>query len=1314
MLVVVLLALTASECFVADDVLSDEDRNETALAVCKELLNETKLQSYEDYIDLVTAKEQLTSRSVLFYGNRSLTVDLDEASSISFKMESQAQGDQQVSVRVNLSLTVYIACQPDGSVKLTRNRTWFDNVTNINAVNLVIHESVSELNVWNDYPDIPHRLFVTTLTDYSNCSITTDNDKTPMIYADRIVMSRNLIQRHTEGSVQLIAYYYVFEVDEDMVTGEVSDLIASYSSAAATGAVQNMGNERTLTEVQRTLWHKFVFIVRIEANVTMGPLRCEVSTIYGVIALNTHDQFGELTFDLQDNVDVNFFCMENVEPSELLGGTLSHKAFVLNGTQAGSLPTEHGGFLFHGKWPYVADLLGKTEVIRIESVMSSTLSVTRTRYVGMRRPMFQYNPVVPLKIVGDDIPVYFKGYDKTMILGNASVGIQIEIDTNCTIQMCTQGKCALRVKSVEPESLPNITGGDESELDIIAHTCSKFGNATDLQVTCENIDIRQAAVPALTGLSLADGGTIFTSYTYPGTFPSLSEVWDRLTEEHTWFVTGTDDATALWNDWNYTLPLIVKNLETLSPEFKKDVMNRFPTVLEKLNVLGHAHIYVARQDVIPFASFYSKNPQKIACLSQDAVLQNWSLSISSSPSPIKNGLRIFGKYAPSFKDFELRNSSLVTVDNNTKCVGLRVGQSPVSTANVIVYTSNETYIEILSAFPEYVTTVTPSNVDSEVNLTNPNSKNVAVLFLDSIPEEKSLHFGNLRNDSNVFVFGIPPLYLETVFEIVALAYQTTTHDQTYYDNVKKLIYPLVENYTQYFPTISITCPRVGSILLAGANYIGSKIDSEHFYALGCRFKSGLSVTSRCTYVDTYSYETLGDVVLNDVVLFPINTTTPDHISITNVTFTKNGVTMFGTSGYYQFLGQQAESFDYSVDTEKIKGQLHLMSFGNSLTFDIEDTTNVKGVKVIMNGGFKTGSFHVADFLPESPLLSIDPDIDTEPEQMDILDRFTSLLRLFAEEETEVTRTNIKVAFTGNWDNVQVDGFFGVSAGDTILTLDDVPANILTNLELNPAFATSVSVSGDPDDILMGPQVITRFAEVNYDIDPSVTITFENLTFARGVPGKVRESSLTVLFNYTEKELVANHVKCSDYSLVNLKSLSIQKSLEMGLVSVLSTTKIQTKEINLTLHYNFASGFPSLAKGQDITPKSIKLFYDGDDTATDIEAYLSKTLTIMRFNSSELCASWQSKVSYESEHADYAGTKGRVHALCNNTVLVLTRRNDSDSDSDKNRIGAIVGGVVGVLAVGAIVAVVVILVLKRKKQRLVYSSTSSASPDTEVL
>ena len=1199
-----LLALAASECFVADDVYRDEDRNETAIAVCKELLNETKLTSYADYMNMVENAKPLTSRSVMFYGNRSLGVDLDKALSLSFeKREVPVEGGDPTTVTVQFPLTVYIACEPGGSVKLIRNRTWFDNLTHSTALNLVIHESVSEVNVWNGYPGIEHRLFVTTLTDYSNCSITAET-RTPMLYADRIVMSRNLVQRHTEGSVQLIAYYYVFEVDEEMVDGEVSDLVASYSPAANTSAQQNLGSGRVLQEVQRTLWHKFVFIIRVEANVTMGPLRCEVSTMDGVLALNTYDQFGELIFDLQGNVDVNFFCVDTVEASELLGGTLSHNAFILNGTRAGSVPKEHGGFLFHGKWPYVADLLGKTEVLRIESVMTADrLSVSRTRYVGMRRPMFQYCPGIPLKIVGDNIPVYFKGSDKSMILGSTSVGIQIDIDTNCTIYMCGEDKCALRVKSLDPESPPNITGGDDSGLEIIARTCSKFGNATELKVTCENIDIRQGAARALKGLSLADGGTIFTSYTYPGTFPSLSDLWDRLTGEHTWFVKG-GAATTLWNDWNYTLRLIVGNLEQLSREFKIDVMNRFPTVLEELNVLGHAHIYVARQDVIPFASFYSKNPQKIACLSHDVVLQNWSLSISSSPSSTKNGLQIFDKYAPSFRDFDLRDSSLVTLDK--KCVGLRMGQSPVSTTNIIVYTSNATYIQILSAFPEYVTIVTPKNVDSEVNLTNPNSKNVAVLFLESIPEGKSVHLGNLRSDANVFAFGIPLPFLHRVFEIVELAYGS--REQTYYDQIKDLINPLVANYTQYFPALSITSPRVGCIVLAGANYVGAKIDSEHFYALGCRFERGLSVTSRYTYVDTYSYETLKDVVLNDVVLFPISTATPDHISITNITFTKNKVTMFGTSGHYRFLGQQAGSFEYSVGTENIKGQLQIMSFGNALTFDIDDTagSQVKGVKVIMDGGFNSGSFHVADFLPASPLLSTDTDM--EQEHVDILDRFTSVLRLFAEEETS-TRPSIKVAFTGTWDKVKVDGFFGVSAGDAILTLDDVPGNILTNLELNPAFATSVTVSGTPDDIHMGPQVITRLSEVNYDIDPSVTMTFENLTFARGVSCKVRESSLTVLFNYTEKELVANHVKCSDYSLVNLNALSIQESLEMGLVSALSTTKIQTKEIDLTLHYNFASGFPSLRKGQNVAPKSIKLFYDGDDTATNIEAYLSKPLTI---------------------------------------------------------------------------------------------------------
>ena len=355
--------------------------------------------------------------------------------------------------------------------------------------------------------------------------------------------------------------------------------------------------------------------------------------------------------------------------------------------------------------------------------------------------------------------------------------------------------------------------------------------------------------------------------------------------------------------------------------------------------------------------------------------------------------------------------------------------------------------------------------------------------------------------------------------------------------------------------------------------MGTTIDSEHFYALGCRFQGGLSVRSTYTNADTYSYDTLKDVILNDVLLFPIATATPDHISITNIVFGTDQVMMSGTSGYYQFLGPQSEPFNLTVNTKNIRGQLHILSFSDKLNLSVSDSTvtKVKGVKVIMNGGFKLETFDMVNFLPASPLLSTDTDSDTE--QFNILNAFADL---FADTETSTnTRTLINVSFIGNWEQVkEIEGHFGMNAGGTILSVNDVPTNVLSKLNLETAFTTSVSVLGAPKELHMGTQVIDGLREINLGIDPPLNVTFENLTFARGFPDQIQESSFTLMGNYQEiDELVANHVKCGDYSRAVLGSLSILESLEMGLVSNLTATQLQAESIDLKLHYNFALGFP---------------------------------------------------------------------------------------------------------------------------------------------
>ena len=1288
----ILVSLACGECIVSDDIYADTERKKVASSVCKEVLgSDHTLLSFTNYTTKVEGSGQWGYSASLFYGSDSFSVDFDE--------HTRLGGDWR-----GLEVFIGLEAGETGTVTLVRNQSSYGTMTG-DPITLEILDSVSAVHIQNNYPGRENELYVSSFTYHGTGSITATDAK-PIIQASRIIMSESLVRHHNEGSVQLIASEFMFVVDEStMITGKMSPLIRSYGYPS-TVAENDLGNGWTLVENEATSSLDVVFIMKVDATVTLGKYSCNVSTQSGTFILYMTDQFGKVVFDLQNNVTIDFYCENDVERTELLGGKLTHKTYQLPGTSSGPTPTEHGGFLFHGTWPYVADLVGESMLMKRTTTRNlANKTVTRTTYWGKREPMFEYDPSsAPLKLVGQNTPVYFREglSEKHIILGAPDVGIQIDMDKSCTITMCEDQRCVLHVKGQVPDSFPEIEG-NVSDLEVIAHTCTSF-EKTDFALSCERIDVRQVPTSSVENLTLTDGGTIYVSYTYPNTFPELSEAWETYAGTQTWLEGG--NSSALWNDWTNTLGWINNNLGKFSAAFKQDVLNRFTGVLQHVKVGKNATISVARQDVIPFAAFYSKDPQAIICLERDPVVEDWSLSVSNALPAINNGSLIFGKYGPSFSDFELPGS-LAQMKDDKKCIGMRAEQPPRSSASVVVYTSNETYITLLSAFPDYVTVVTPDNISSSVTLTHPNCTNVVVLCLDSVPDGTSIQLSSLQSDANLFVFGIPLNALDIVFQIVALAYDSKKDTEEYYSSVKKLIEPLVSKYPSYFPNVSIATNRVGCILLAGTNYMGTTIDSEHFYALGCRFQDGLSVKATHTNADTYSYGTLKDVVLNDVVLFPIATDTPDHISITDIVFGKDQVTMSGSSGYYQFLGEQTKKFELTVNTANIRGQLYILSFSDSLTLTLAESTGtkVKGVKAIMNGGFKTETFDLPNFLPTSPLLWSDTDSDGE--QFNILSLFSSLPSLFANTNT---RNLTSVKFVGNWDQVEeIEGHFGVNAGDTILHIDNVPANVLRKFGVEQAFTTSVTVSGQPTEVHLGTQVISGLRELNLELDPSVKVTFENLTFARGFPGATRESSFAVMATYEElDELVANHVKCGDYSHAVLGRLSVRQSLEMGLVSVLTTTEIQADNIDLKLHYNFALGFPQAPEA--ISPKAIKLVYDGDDATTDVESYRTKPLTIRKLADQKTCSSWKSKVSYESTNPDFSGRRSRVTASCENENLILIL---GDVKQDKPNIGAIVGGVLGALAVVAIVAVVVFVVLKKRSRTLEFSD-SSASPDTEVL
>ena len=724
-------------------------------------------------------------------------------------------------------------------------------------------------------------------------------------------------------------------------------------------------------------------------------------------------------------------------------------------------------------------------------------------------------------------------------------------------------------------------------------------------------------------------------------------------------------------------------------------MNIFTKVLD-VTYKEHAKIEVIRNDLVPLAFLYSKDPQTIVCMKEgDPQVSDWSISFGNEVEAWDGKYLTFGQYGPSLSEFSVSSGSLTTMSSNKKCLGFKFEQPPNSAFVAVVYTSNQTYIDILDAFTSFVTLVTPQNIGTQVSLANPQAKNVLVVFLDSVEDQKGLDLRGVRDDSNIFVFGIPSEALDTVFQILEKAYDAKDED---YQEIQNLIDPLLTSYDNYFPTVSLITNHLGTIFLAGANYVGQKIDCEQFYAVGCSFSSatGLSINAEYTCADTYTYSSLKSIALNDLLLFPVSTSPVDHVSISSIEYTEGKVTFKGDSGYSNVLGPQTKEYSYDVQVDKINGNLYVLSFTDMLNFTIpidQTVSKVKGVSVIMGADFS--NFALASFFPRSPLLSSD---DTDRVATQIVARLLKNVK---------APTAVKsVVFEGNWDDVtEVDGIFGVDAANTAVSLENVPVKVVETIQVKSSVSARIGLPSQVTELHMKDQLVTGFQEVCFD--SQLKVTFTNITFTSGTASNIRDSSFSLILQNKDQQVVTNHLKCSDYSRASMSSVLIQESLEMGVGSSLSANALTADNIVLTLHYLLTSGFPKFASNSYFDVDRLDLVYD-DASTISLDEYANRTLTIRSLDSAVRCEQWKSRATLTSENSDFTSKSNKVHLACNDATLVMTF-DPSPSDPKDVPIGAIVGGVIGGLAV---IAVVVTVILVLRKRTVKGTSESKESTDQE--
>lgn len=1289
-----LLGLASSECYLSDPLFNWKNeqegsekrlRYEAAAKMCRDTFQEEP----KSLLEWDNAEEgfQLTSAKVVFYANKesSVRIDLNKI----FSRGKPAAGNPRAKVYVGGDGPVSVTVESDSSTY----PQW-------GTIGLELMDSVSKLIIGNKAEGMAGKLVVDEFNDRATqCEYASDTANVkPSISATYLVLSDNLLRRRQEGSVTFEATYNQFIVDENMLTGEITGLEPSFTEP-------EKGDDETqgTWTVRKESVYEVLFIhilIRAPVSLTIGKLSTKLETENKALFIDIGTRDGYFQIDVQDEtVDVDFYCEDGVTAEEFVGGEITYNKYDFASLYEASGETTEELFCkikFHGdNWPYLVPLDEADVQIKTETKRDSTAKViTVTTYFRKIMQLFYLDaPTNQLhfNLTDNNLPVKFSGYRNIVLHPEASnVGFQGALgvpsyasqEVSFEVRVPEGQKCTLHVERVNCDQNGNVRLTVIRELTVVVKKCEQK-LLMPCPFMCDTIWATGSYVDA-SDLTLTDNGNLIMSHVYPEKFPTLSGVWEK-TSEHVWFESG-NASTALWDDWTYLLKFVTDNKKDLSDAVSKDFLFYFPSKVTTLTIGEKVNVQVMRQETFPVAALYSKSPMTIACLANGAPeVKNWNVSFQSFLSEDSPGPTYFGQYFPEMSELGINSFSLLQSASQS-CLEVKIDQPPNSAFVFVVYASNKTYVDILSEFPSYVTLVTDKTIDSDVTLSNPNCKNVVVLFLDSVPTGKNLRLGKVRSDGNVYVAGVPFEALDHIFKVIAAG--SDKESTNFNDLVQAMINALVNEHSKFFPAVSITTNHISSLLVASANYIGTKVDCDNFYACGSTFPDGFSVTASYTLADTFSYKSLEKVSLNNLCLFPVSTSPADHLSVSTVEYGPNGITLKGNKGYFEFAGSQTKEVAIPVTTSNVKGVLHLVTFTDGLKFDIPTgviVEKVKGISAVMGADFN--NLQISNLLPVLPLLS-------EEEEGPIRNVISALKKTFHAKNLATDKT---VQFTGSWDKVkEIEGSFSIDAAADPVAVQNVPANVIQKLQVKSSATADITVPETVTEIHMDTQVVKGQSQMSFG--SAVTITFENLTFAAGTAGKIETSSFALLVQNKEVPIVANHVKCSDYVQAFISDLSIQKSVEVGRVASMQAGKLNTKEFGVTLHYSFEDGFSGFFDGLDFVPNALKLFYDGDGAGVDIESYRQTPLAIRTLKTAEECNTWKSKVSYDSSNPDFAGSRSRATASCTDNVLVLTLGDVKEDDPIP--VGAIVGGVIGALVViGVIVAAVILILKKRKKDEL---------------
>ena len=749
-------------------------------------------------------------------------------------------------------------------------------------------------------------------------------------------------------------------------------------------------------------------------------------------------------------------------------------------------------------------------------------------------------------------------------------------------------------------------------------------------------------------LNFKKGGTIINpfGFDYNETYKEIKNVFDEYNK------TQTDtNLTNISDKANFYINFIknkILDLTQIVNEKENKILNPIKINLTESDSKSEmkSTLFLMRKD-IPLSALYTNALGKISdavCVEEGTIDPSmWNIKIGknllhSFLVPIENGFDYYEepeknlKYLPSFSNTDFKSDLVLSEDE--KCIGIQLKSIPKSSFEIIVYTSNSTFIEIFEKI-EIISLLTPDDLDAYSNLKSKDSKNIILLILNDLPEGKSINLNKIQRNSNVFLIGFKTEYIEDIYEVIndISLLDHNEKNETYYQQLSEYLTKISSQYKKYLPKASVTFSSVQTFCIISVEYYGAQIRCTNFYSFFSTFSNikslSRSFNAQTLITDSLTYKLMSELNFVDVVLVFVSDDPFNLLNVDQIDFKENDWT-FTLSSYYNKSGFELnKAMTYLIETSKIKGNLFIYSFKAECVFNAPENKKNQILKgLVLKSGFLS-NFKIKD-IPGIAILE-----DKEEEDKNIKN---ILSQFFIEEQNDG-----KITFEGFWDQVSsIEGIIEINTGDQPAIVENIPSIVASNLDVKSDKNIELTTQSEKIEL---SQIVSGSKTINFT-NSNIDVTFSNLTFEGELP------SLTLLINGVNSKVITDNLIIEEDSSAMVSSdIVIKNSIEIGPESSIAANSLSATNPEIIMKYRLNKNFGTIDDGID--PSSLICLYIGEsgnaDSIPDYAMYLGSVNVIKKFTASDhvnKCEEWKKKTKIESKsYPQFQGENAIIGVVC---------------------------------------------------------------------